>query len=720
MRRISIFAVLALIVSVVGIGLDAGPAWANSGASRTVITVDEGNGFYGETITLGGFVQDVSASCGSDCDTPKGDVDFWAAPVGTDFELTKRMIATSRLTLGVTTGFARITPVGACCLAPGNWLIRGFYVPDIGSSSGNFEPSSGDDNVTIDEGWTITELTQSSTSTGLGQPVTFTATVSHGNLAANAARPTGAVSFVETLSNGAITYGTAFIDSTLKASITTSSMTAGSHVIRARYAGDSLFNGSTGGPLTHTVNKLSSTGTLTASATNPTYGDSVTFTDSVSPTSATGLVTFSSSLTGTIGSGSLAGGGGGTNIIRVSTAALTGGTHAVTATYAGDSNVNGNTSNSVTVNVARAGTTTRLTPSPSASVFGQSVTFTATVVGPGPAKPGGTVQFKADGANLGAPATLANGVASLATTALAVGDRTITAVYSGDGNYNTSSSGDVAFTVSKASTTTAIQSSPNPSALGDLVTITATVSVVAPGGGTPTGAVQFMDGTRALGGPRPLSGGVASFSTKYLGAGTHTITAEYAGSTSYEPSSATGTHTVVCTRTYSGSLGSLSVPSSGSTCLSEVDLAGGLEIPSGARVSIVSSMIRGGVRAPGGAAGIAICGSSIGRDVVIKGATDFVLLGDTEEEGCTGNFFGGNVTLTANSGGLNLGNSWVSGAVLVKKNVGPGPAGHTSPEVEGNYIRGALECGGNDPRVSNDGQPNMAGSRKGECGAAGF
>lgn len=717
MRRISVFAVLALIASATFVIIGVRPAAASLGESETDVTADVGNGFYGEPINLHAAVWDVSDSCGSDCNFPKGRVDFWYASP-TDFEGTKQFMVSATLGangLGITG--MQSADATYCCLPVGTWLIRGFYVPNIAQQSGYFDPSSGDDTVTIDKGWTITESTQSAASTGLGQSVTFTATVTHGNLAANATRPTGAVTFSETVPNGVIEYGTVFIDSTLKATLTTSALTAGSHVIRARYAGDSLFMGSSDS-VTHTVNKLSSSGTLTASVTNPTYGDSVTFTDTVSPANATGTVTFTDSVAGTLGTGSLP--GASPNRATLTTNGLSGGSHTVTAGYGGDGNVNGNTSNSVSVNVARAATTTSLTPSPSATVYGQSVTFTATVAGGGPAKPTGTVQFKADGANLGSPVTLANGVATLSTTALAVGQRTITAAYAGDGNYSGSSSDALAFTVSRASTSTALSSSPNPATLGELVTITATVSVLSPGGGTPTGTVQFMDGTRALGAPRPLSGGVATFSSKYLGAGTHTITADYAGSTSYEPSSATTTQTITCTRTYTGALNGLTVPSSGSTCLNEVDLAGGLEIPSGARVSIVSSMIRGGVKAPGGAAGITICGSTIGRDVVVKGATDFVLLGDLEEEGCTGNFISGGVTLNGNSGGLNLGNNWVGGSVVVKKNVGAGPAGHASPEVEGNFIRNALECSGNDPRVSNDGQPNVAGSRSGECGASGF
>src|SRR4029434_10573020 len=75
-------------------------------------------------------------------------------------------------------------------------------------------------------------------------------------------------------------------------------------------------------------------------------------------------------------------------------------------------------------------------PSCILSVFGQSVTFTATVSrASGSGAPVGTVQFKVDGVNLGTAVTLTGvnttsaSATSVATTALAVGTRVITAEY---------------------------------------------------------------------------------------------------------------------------------------------------------------------------------------------------------------------------------------------------------------------------------------------------
>ena len=76
-----------------------------------------------------------------------------------------------------------------------------------------------------------------------------------------------------------------------------------------------------------------------------------------------------------------------------------------------------------------------------------------------------------------------------------------------------------------STTTTKLVSSLNPSAYGQSVTLTATVTS---GSGTPTGSVTFTDGASTLG-TSSLSGGQATLATSALGAGGHSITATYGG-----------------------------------------------------------------------------------------------------------------------------------------------------------------------------------------------
>jgi hypothetical protein len=89
--------------------------------------------------------------------------------------------------------------------------------------------------------------------------------------------------------------------------------------------------------------------------------------------------------------------------------------------------------------IVTSNTTTAVTSSVNPSVFGQAVTFTATIspVAPGTGFPTGTVSFF-DGANpitCTAPGTLASGVATCTTSSLPVASHTITTSYGGDGNF---------------------------------------------------------------------------------------------------------------------------------------------------------------------------------------------------------------------------------------------------------------------------------------------
>ena len=102
---------------------------------------------------------------------------------------------------------------------------------------------------------------------------------------------------------------------------------------------------------------------------------------------------------------------------------------------------------------AKTLTTTTVVSSGSPSIYGNNVTFTATVV---PAPSGGTVQFKNNGSNLGAPASVntSTGVAIVTTSALGVaGSNVITAVYSSNFQFEGSTSGSISQVVTKAGLT---------------------------------------------------------------------------------------------------------------------------------------------------------------------------------------------------------------------------------------------------------------------------
>src|SRR5207253_5728125 len=123
------------------------------------------------------------------------------------------------------------------------------------------------------------------------------------------------------------------------------------------------------------------------------------------------------------------------------------------------------------------------------------------------------------------------------------GGHSITAAYGGNSSFAASTSAALTQTVNKATTNTSITAhTPNPSVAGQPVTVTFTVTPVAPGAGTPTGNVTVSDGagdtctaTIALGG----------CSMVIAAAGTKTLTAIYAGDSNFNSSaSATLTHNV--------------------------------------------------------------------------------------------------------------------------------------------------------------------------------
>jgi len=92
-------------------------------------------------------------------------------------------------------------------------------------------------------------------------------------------------------------------------------------------------------------------------------------------------------------------------------------------------------------NPSRTTTSTAIQSSNLTITAGASVTFTASVTpGSSSAAITGTVQFKVDGVNSGAPVLVANDQASYSTTTLTGGSHAVTAIYSGDLNYQGSTS----------------------------------------------------------------------------------------------------------------------------------------------------------------------------------------------------------------------------------------------------------------------------------------
>ena len=392
---------------------------------------------------------------------------------------------------------------------------------------------------------TITTLASSVNPSTAGQSVTFTATVSP-------SAATGTVTFFDgatSLGSGALSGGVA--------TLSTSNLTSGTHSITATYGGNANYNVSTSTAVSETVNTGAKTNTATSLGSNPnpsTSGQLVTFTATVSPSAASGTVTFFDGAS-SLGSGALSGG-----VATLSTSSLTVGAHSITASYGGDNSYNVSTSPAVseTVNTAtKTNTNLNLASNLNPSTPGQIVTITATI---SPSAATGAVTFFDGGVSIGS-GTLSGGIASLSTSSLSVGSHSIQANYGGDSNYNGTISPILTQTVNtstKTNTTMGLASSLNPSTPGQSVTFTATVSPA-----TASGTVTFFDGAITLG-SGALSGGIATFSTSGLAAGSHSITATYGGNASYNSSTSSALLQSVSAATQIGDFSITATPSSNS------------------------------------------------------------------------------------------------------------------------------------------------------------
>ena len=404
-----------------------------------------------------------------------------------------------------------------------------------------------------------------------GQGVTFTATVTAGASAVTS----GSVTFKLGGANCADAAATAIgssvaLDGAGKATSASQSFNATQTgaVVRACYGGTSGFNASEGS-VTQTVNKAETETLLSDSPAASSVGETVTFTATVTAKTPgvgtpTGTVTLYE-LTGEQTCDALGGAvalGAGPAGTGIAVSSLTAGNHTITACYEGDANFKAS-SGTDTHSVSLVETTTEITSNINPSVTGQIVTFTATVKVKATGNPigaQGNVVFKIGGTDCSSATTLAtqalNGSGQAQTTRAflpsAGSPKTVRACYEGNSS-NASSDGSVSQAVNPANTTTGLVASPNPSTYGGTVTFTATVTVQSPGIGTPAGTVAFY--VFAAGGScsspngialdsKVLAGGSANVTYNALTAGSHTVTACYAGNADFVGSTGGTSQTV--------------------------------------------------------------------------------------------------------------------------------------------------------------------------------
>jgi hypothetical protein len=368
---------------------------------------------------------------------------------------------------------------------------------------------------------TTTTVTSSPNPSTFGQSVIFTATVS-----SSGGVPTGLVTFLDGATTPPTMLGTGALNAPGQATFSTSALAVGSHSITASYSGDALRNPSTSSVLTVTVNKASTSTSVTSSQNPQLVSQPITFAATVASQFggiATGSVIFKS---GTTTLGTVALSGNQVNQASLTTSFATAGTRSITAQYVGDTNNTGSTSTALSQSVVKKFTTTSmLASSLNPSYIGQAVTLTAAISSTGGTPPDGEVITFKQGGSVLATSPLSGGKASFTTSTLTVGKHTITASYAADATFSASSA-SLAQVVQKYPTSTSLTSSLNPSIYGQPVTLSATVSSA---GSPPTGTVTFKKGTTNLASPVTLSSGLATLTLTNLVPGTLSITATYNG-----------------------------------------------------------------------------------------------------------------------------------------------------------------------------------------------
>jgi alpha-tubulin suppressor-like RCC1 family protein len=231
---------------------------------------------------------------------------------------------------------------------------------------------------------------------------------------------------------------------------------------------------------------------------------------------------------------------------RISVSSLKADTHTITAKFTPTANdIAPSDSNSVSLFVRGLTSITTISANANPGLIGNDVTFTVNVSGDN--GPGGTgfsvLTLKVDGNSVDFQ-NVVSGAATLTATGLTQGTHTVQAFFSGDDVYSNSQSGIVNQVV-KGATTLALSATPGAAKSGQSVALTATLSLMAPATGAPTGSVSFKDGAVAIGSV-PLASGQAHLS-KALKVGSHTVTATYAGDGDFFGGNKTASVTVTAT-----------------------------------------------------------------------------------------------------------------------------------------------------------------------------
>jgi len=373
--------------------------------------------------------------------------------------------------------------------------------------------------------------------------------------------PTGTVSFTDVSSATFTPSSCTPVDGTC--TTTFQPGVVGDHAVSASYAGTSHLVSSGGATVTATTHPTSTAVDCTPAA-RPIAAPSactVTVTNTGSGGTPTGTVSFASSSSGAFTPATCTLNDGACSVSYLPTAVGATGIHTITATYGGATTFS-TSSGTDTVEVSTRTTETTTTCAPAALPLGEATTCTAQVtdiaVGTA-AVPRGTVNFSHTGVGdlSAASCTLIAGRCSVTYTGTAPDTHTVTGSYAGSASFAPSTDSDDV-TVRLRTTATSVACTPAAVPVGVATTCTATVADTDTGTtSTPGGTVSFSHtGAGDLSAAScTLSAGTCNVTYTGTATGTHTVTADYAGTATFASSAddddvtvglRTATTSVVC------------------------------------------------------------------------------------------------------------------------------------------------------------------------------
>ncbi len=481
-------------------------------------------------------------------------------------------------------------------LLPGSHSIVVMYNGDT-----DFQPSNATLSQLVSAAATTTTITSSQNPSSYNQAVTLVATVTPGP---GAGTPTGTVTFTK----GTVPLATVALTNGI-ASFSIANLPVGTQTLSAAYGGSPSFQLSSG-----SISQITGLEPATASVAsnlNPaSAGSQVTLSAVIAPQfggTPTGTITFLEN-GAAIGSAAKLSG----NKAVLTTSFATAGSFVITAVYSGDSHFAGVSSPGTTEQINPLSTKTSIKSSISPSLAGTPVTFTATVTAASTVVPDGEqVTFYNGTTPIGAATTLA-GTAALTTVALPSGTFSIAATYAGDARLQPSSSSAIRQVVNRNATATVLSTSINPSAYGQLVTLSAKITSAGP---TATGSVTFKNGTTAIG-SGILSSGVASFSAANLPSGPDSLTATYGGDLFSAASSSAPLVQTVNPAATTTSIASSNNPGSAGTSITFTAAVTSALIPSGSVTFSCGSTVLGTAVLVSGKASVATSTLPSGTDTV--------------------------------------------------------------------------------------------------------